>query len=160
MDDSHREALDEATADDERWESLAGHLYDPARPGQAPPDDICKKADRLVVTDHGRLFYCCADGSVSERYVEHSDEKGRRLDIVVDGTRWRASVDSLIARIWPGAMADTPDVADADEWAEWYDEEADDEREWLGALAEKKRPDDAGIVHRPQKDLPHFFRNG
>lgn len=146
MQDAHRNALDDATSEDEQWTTLAGHLYDPAREAQACPDGMAEAiADRYVLTSEGRLFYLRADGSVSERTAH-----GGQYQITADGQRWSPSISALLALVFPGeADVDAPDSRD--EWLERY--ESDELDELLGPLAEKSQPDDAHIVQRDLDEM-------
>ncbi|MFB6371700.1 MAG: hypothetical protein ABEN55_00960, partial [Bradymonadaceae bacterium] len=138
MQDAHRNALDEATAQNERWETLAGHLYDPeARDGDVCPDAIVEfVAERYVFTSHGRMFYLKANGEVSER-----SSSGGRFDITVDGVRWHPRQSALMRRIFPSELTDDVELPE--------EIDHDDERpDWLGNLQPKTRPEGSRVVHR------------
>jgi hypothetical protein len=140
MDSAHQDALDDATAPDERWDTLAGHLYDPACPEQQLcPDDIVETvARRYAFTSEGRLFYLRKDGEVTER-----SSNGGRFDLMIDGTRWHPRQAALMRRIFPDAI---PSDAEAPSRAEY--DPSEERPEWLGNLREKTRPDGARVVHR------------
>lgn len=138
MRDDHRQALDAATAEGERWDSLAGHLYDPAYHSEICPDDDVAEtlAERYAFTSEGRLFYLKADGAVSERSPSHG-----RYNLQVDGTRWQPRVKALMKRIFPGELHGDYDLAD-------YDLEDEDDDEWLEHLAPKSQPEYPHVWHR------------
>lgn len=141
MDSAHRAALADATDPDERWDTLAGHLYDPqARDGDVCPEEIVEfVAQRFAFTSQGRLFYLKANGEVSER-----SSSGGRFDLVVDGTRWQPRQSALMRRIFPGVPTDDTDVPESLD-----DYDPDEERpDWLGHLKPKTHPEDADVVHR------------
>jgi hypothetical protein len=146
MDTSHRDALDDATAPDEQWTTLAGHLYDPAREKQACPDGMAEAiADSYALTSEGRLFYLRADGGVTER----SSHNGR-FQITADGQRWSPSIRALLKLVFPSEVeVDAPDSRD--EWLKRY--EGDELDDLLGPLAEKSQPDDAHIVQRDLSEM-------
>lgn len=136
----HADALQDATEPDERWETLAGHLHDPAVERELVPDEIAAKVARsFAFTSHGRLFYLKANGDVSERACHDG-----QFDVVVDGTRWQPRRSALMRRIFPGETgSEGPD--------DWSDVDPDDpERrpDWLGDLAPKTQPDHAPVQHR------------
>jgi hypothetical protein len=140
MDERHRTALDDATADDERWESLAGHLYDPAHHSDdlCPDDDTAEViAERYAFTTEGRLFYLRKDGGVSERKPSHG-----QFNLQVHGTRWQPRVKALMRRVYPTVLVGEYDL-------EEYDlKDDEDVEELLEHLKPKTRPERAHIEHR------------
>lgn len=134
----HRRALEAATADGEKFDTLAGHLYDPAHQSdQLCPDDIVEVvAKRYVLTDSGRLFYLREDGGVSERTASSG-----QYNLQVHGRRWQPRVSALLARVFPNTLQHSYDLSSYD----LYDEKDD---EWLGALRPKRQPAKSGIRHR------------
>jgi len=134
----HRAALDAETADGERWETLAGHLYDPAYETEICPDDEMAEvlARRYAFTSEGRLFYLRKDGGVSERTPSHG-----QYNLSVDGERWQPRVTALMRRIFPGELVGEYDLDE-------YDLGDEDDDEWLEGLRAKEQPHYPHIKHR------------
>lgn len=96
--EDHKKALDEATEEDEHWETLRGNLYESGwRKDEVCPDEISEKvADRYVITDAGRLFFLRKDGGISERKEPASGQ----YNLMVDGQRWQPRHAALVRRVF------------------------------------------------------------
>ena len=129
----HRRRLDELTAEDERWQTFAGHLFDPeAMEGTVCPEAMVEYvARRFVFTSRGRLFFLEEGGEAIERAT------GRGIFCIkYQGDRWRPTVKSTMRRMFPEVLVGE------------YDIDTDDERDWMEHLADRTEPDNAAVSKR------------
>lgn len=123
----HIARLELATHDDERWDTLSGHLYDPhATDGDVCPDEMVEYvATRFVFTTRGRLFQLRKGGRIVERA---SSERGQ-FNVTRRGHRWQPTVKGLMARVYPGVLVGDYEYTDGEQgrepWMEHLRERAD-----------------------------------